>query len=169
MESSPKLFLISGVPGSGKTTLVNQILGSKTDHLIYDIDWLLYSASALSGKDVQINSATWPAYNAVWIDVLAAAGKNGISPVLFSPWDNRDLHETSLDDHFAEVHWLCLDCTDKVLISRLKERRYSDQHIANVLDDAAYLRQNVSQKLDTTSASPEQTATEILSWLTGPT
>lgn len=165
MNKKASIYLVSGVPASGKTTVVNQLLAKKSAYLFYDIDWLLYSGSALSGKDIQIESSTWPAYNAVWVDVLSAAAKNNYSPVLFSPWDNRDVREMTLGDHFSHVHWLMLDCEDVELTKRLKDRRYTIPQIDSILADAAYLRDSIEDKLLVAKLTAAEVAEQVLEWV----
>ena len=85
------------------------------------MDRLIESASALAKKDVHFAPETWPADNALWMDVMHAVLESGVRAVLFAPLSPADLQRPP--SRCAVVRWLLLDCANDVLRQRLAKRR----------------------------------------------
>ena len=85
-QTTPAILrIITGAPGSGKSTAMERFLRRGSGYVAFDMDWLLVSASALAQRDVQNDPDTWPAYNALWLEIIHAVYRNGVTPVLFAP------------------------------------------------------------------------------------
>ena len=160
------LFVITGAPGSGKSAAVEAFAARRTEFVAFDIDWIMASASGLAGKDIRVNPSTWPAYNAVWFDILRGVSANGRVPVLFAPWNRGDLAVDYLPGWCDEVRFLLLDCDDEIRRARLLERPgWTESMIQEALEDAAVLRSEVAEIIDTDGIKHSEVAVAVLVWL----
>jgi hypothetical protein len=158
------LHIVTGAPGSGKSTAVEASAGSCLEFLALDVDWLVDSASALVGKDVHFSSETWPAYNALWLDVMHSILRNRANAVLFAPFTPDDL--AKLPAWCAGIRWLLLDCPDDVRGQRLAERSWNEDQIRDAIDDAAELRNVLGEDaLDTSRLKSAEVAEAIARWV----
>ena len=156
----PAIRVVAGAPGSGKSTAVAACLAMQAPLIFLDMDWLLDASGALAGTDIRFASKTWPAYNRLWSEVLAALARNHNTPVLFAPG--------MLDGVPAENH-VHLDCAAPVRRERLAARRWDQNRMAEALEDAAELRRDIpGTPLDSARLSPNQIAARIIAWATPP-
>ncbi|MDP9382201.1 MAG: AAA family ATPase [Chloroflexota bacterium] len=161
-----KLFIVTGAPGSGKTTAANAFIALRTPYLAFDIDWLGVVGSALAGRDIFFDSSTWEPYGALWFEVLHSVYRNGRVPVFFAPNDPSDFERHGLPDWCDGVEWLLLDCADEVRRERLEGRvGWTDAMVEEAIGDASSLRQTITTRVDTARDTPAQVASSILSWL----
>ena len=116
------VYIVTGAPGSGKSTGLQAFMRCPSRYIAFDMDWLLTSASALIGKDLRMEASAWPPYNALWLEVLHAVHSNGRAAVLFAPVNTSDLPMEALPDWCGGVEWLLLDCPDAVRRARLADR-----------------------------------------------
>lgn len=163
MPLKTKFHIVTGAPGAGKSTTVQALLALKSKVIVFDIDWLADSASDLAQRSIYTDSTTWKPYRKVWLDILQSISFNHHPSVLFAPISKSDL-EGIIDT--ATLSWLLLDCSDQERIKRLEQRRWSQDKIQEALNDANELRQEFSQVLDTARFTPEETARQVLEWLT---
>lgn len=70
------LAIVTGAPGSGKSSAVRTLLARQVDFLVFDADWLLDAASALSGRQVVNEGDLWPPYRIVWLAFLRMIAAN---------------------------------------------------------------------------------------------
>jgi hypothetical protein len=94
---------VTGAPGAGKSTVLAELLGRRTGYLFFDVDWLAGAGSRLSGRSIYEDASTWPAYRALWLEVLAGVARNGRQPVWFGPWNAADLAEAGATDGWRVV------------------------------------------------------------------
>lgn len=159
------LYFVSGAPGSGKTTVVEKLLEKPSAFVFFDIDWLADPASALVGQNIRFAPETWSAYGDVWLGVLHAVIKNGLTPVLLTPADPSDFASRALPDWCAGISWLLLDCNDKTRLERLRRSGWEEERLQDALQDAATMRPLILDHVDTGASSPDEVALSILGWL----
>jgi len=163
------IVVFTGAPGAGKSTILKAWLNEPLDGVVaFDMDSLLRAGSALASANIQTSRATWPAYNRLWLDVLAAVEANGLTPLLFAPIDERDFNEIRRRwPELATMHlrWLLLDCNDTVRRQRLSRRDDPPQRLAEALIDAAALRATVGHRIDSSDRSASDVLREMKRWL----
>jgi broad-specificity NMP kinase len=149
-----QLTVVVGAPGAGKTTLLSH-LGARTDLLVADMDQIL-EGGALLGVRIASERAVdhWPAYNRLWVRIIAMLTRAGPPVVLSAPltpseWD-RAVHEVGL---VVATSFVLLDCEDSVRSHRLEARGWSDHQISDAIADATELRELGLHSLDTTEQS----------------
>ena len=160
------LYIVTGAPGSGKTTTLAALLRRPNPYLAFDIDWLTIAASDLARSDVIFDRTIWPAYNALWLEILEAVHRNGKVAIFFSPFDTTDVAQASHATWYQRIEWLLLDCDDVTRQSRLSARpEWSDEMITEALSDAQALREHLSGHIDTAIHTPDEVAEAILRWV----
>ena len=171
-EKKYQINIVCGAPGTGKSTLVEACTNAKLSFTALDIDWLLESTNTLMSLEAQIDirhlSKAWPAYNALWFEVMHSILRNGGQPVLFAPIIASDIQV--LPSWCGSVNWFFLDCSDQTLTQRLNQRSLSNQEIAEVHADAQVIRDIISSTpdvdtSDTGHTTPQELARSIESWL----
>ena len=160
------LYIVTGAPGSGKSTVLHAFLELRSPYLAFDIDWLAEAASALAEKDIYSDPSTWKPYGGLWFEILHAICKNDRTPVFFTPNDPQDLEQYGRPAWCSELKWLLLDCDDRIRRERLARRpAWTEAMIAEAQEDAQVLRQSVHMQVDTGVLPPIETAKSILKWL----
>jgi len=160
------LHIVTGAPGSGKSTALEAFLRLKSDFIAFDIDWLTETASDLAGKDVIFDQSTWKPYNGVWFEVLYATHLNSKTAVFFAPTSTSDIVKHGKPAWCSDIEWLLLDCDDGIRYRRLKQRpEWTDAMIEEAVNDAIFLRQTVRLRIDTGTTPPDQVAHLIRDWL----
>jgi hypothetical protein len=163
---NPILYIVTGAPGSGKTTALAALLQRPNPYLAFDIDWLTITASHLARTDIIFDRTTWPAYNALWLEILHAVYRNGKVAIFFSPFDTNDVEQTGQAIWYQHIEWLLLDCDDVTRQMRLSARsEWSDEMITEALSDAHALRKHILERLDTGTHTPDEVAEAILRWV----
>ena len=157
-----QVAIITGAPGSGKSTAVQALGKLEHPYLIFDMDNLLEPASTLTRTDIRTDTQRWPAYRKLWLEFLKQVAQNRRLPVLFGPLDKSDL--SGLCDGL-ELHYLLLDCSDNIRQRRLQQREWTEAQITEALEDAKLLRSEIDLQFDTGSSSPEQIADNLDKWL----
>lgn len=161
-----KLFVVTGAPGSGKTTALEAFLQLRTPYLAFDIDWLGVVASDLAGKDIFFDRSTWRPYGALWFEILHSVYRNGQVAVFFTPNSPSDFESLGLPGWCRGVEWLLLDCGDAVRRERLQSRpEWTETMVEEAIEDALSLRQAIATSVNTVDGTPAQVASAILSWL----
>lgn len=160
------LCIVTGAPGSGKSTTLNAFLELHSGYIAFDIDWLAEAASDLADKDIYSDRSTWKPYSSLWFEVLHAAYKNGQRPVFFTPNDPQDIEGYGQPAWCSDIKWLLLDCDDQTRRERLVHRSdWTEMMIAEAIVDARVLRQAIHLQIDTGRLAPKVIATKILDWL----
>jgi hypothetical protein len=160
------LYIVTGAPGSGKTTALAALLRRTNPYLAFDIDWLTIAASELAQSDIIFDRATWPAYNALWLEILQAVYRNGKVAIFFAPFDIGDVARLGQSAWYDHIAWLLLDCDDVTRQTRLSARSgWSTEMIAEALNDAQALRAHISDRIDTAVHTPDEVAEAILGWV----
>ena len=160
------LHFVTGAPGSGKSTALHHILRRRSPYLAFDIDWLAAAASHLAQSDIASGHTTWPAYNALWFEVLHAVHHNHKHAILFSPLDLPDVAAHGQPAWCERIEWLLLDCDDSTRRTRLAARAgWTAAMIEAAITDAHALRPQIAERIDTARTAPDDVATAILSWV----
>ena len=160
------LCIVTGAPGSGKSTTLKAFLDLHSGYIAFDIDWLAEAASDLADKNIYSDSSTWKPYASLWFEVLHAIYKNGQIPVFFTPNDPQDIERYGQPAWCNDIKWLLLDCDDQTRRERLVHRPdWTEAMIAESFADARVLRQAIQLQIDTGLLSPKAIATKILYWL----
>ncbi|WP_410786532.1 AAA family ATPase [Kribbella sp. C-35] len=155
-----RLFVVTGAPGSGKSTVVPELVRLSPGNLVVmDMDELLDDNGRLLGLDIASPMAApiWPAYNALWQRITELIRRSGIPVLLLSPAQPAEL---------PEGRWLHLDCPDAVRRKRLARRGWPESQIDEALADAAEIRKLVPRSVRG-DVSPERVAKSILDWIRG--
>jgi hypothetical protein len=160
------LYIVTGAPGSGKSTSLNAFLELHSNYIAFDIDWLAEAASSLAGKDIYSDPSTWKPYGWLWFEILHAVYKNGRTAVFFTPNDPQDIEQYGQPAWCRDIRWLLLDCDDETRRERLAQRPdWTEVMISEAILDARALRQTIHLQVDTGLLSPKETAATILNWL----
>ena len=160
------LYIVTGAPGSGKSTVLEAFIGLDSDYIAFDIDWLAEAASGLANKNIFSDPSIWKPYSVLWFEVLYSVYKNGKTPVFFTPNDPQDIEQYGQPAWCNGIHWLLLDCDDETRKERLAQRLdWTETMIVEAIIDARTLRQTVHLQLDTVRLSPNEVAAKILDWL----
>jgi dephospho-CoA kinase len=158
------LFVVTGAPGAGKSTVVPELLRlrrttsvGESQLVVMDMDELLDSQGRLLGVDIAHSSAAanWPAYSALWLRITELVRRSGTPMLLLSP---------ALPHELPEGRWLHLDCPDAVRRKRLTARGWTESQIAEALADAAEIRKRVPRSV-AGDGTPEESAQTILAWV----
>ncbi|WP_350280243.1 AAA family ATPase [Kribbella sp. HUAS MG21] len=155
-----RLFVVTGAPGSGKSTVVPELVRLSPGNLVVmDMDELLDDNGRLLGIDIASPTAEpiWPAYNGLWLRITELIRRSGIPVLLLTP---------GLPSQLPEGRWLHLDCADAVRRKRLAQRGWAEDQIAEALADAAEIRKLVPRSVRG-DVAPERCAKSILEWLRG--
>lgn len=160
------LYIVTGAPGSGKSTALHAFLELHSPYMAFDIDWLAEAASDLAGKQIYSDPSTWKPYGRLWFDVLLGIHKNGRTPVFFTPNDPQDIERYGRPAWCSDIKWLLLDCDAQIRRERLVQRpAWTEIMIAEALEDARVLRQSIPLQVDTGALAPIELAKRILQWL----
>ena len=158
MGDVTRLFVVTGAPGAGKSTVIPELLRLHAAGLVVmDMDELLDQDGRVLGIDIAhpAAAASWPAYNALWLRITELVRRSGTPMLLLSPLVPREM---------PEGRWLHLDCPDSVRRKRLAERGWSAKQIAEALADAAKIRKLVPRSVPG-DGTPEESARLILAWV----
>lgn len=161
MSARASIAIVTGAPGSGKSSVARALLAQRPDFLVFDADWLLDAAAGLAGRRVAADAALWPPYRIVWLTFLQLIAENGRRAVLFMPLEPHELpppwHES--------VRWRLLDCDEVTRTLRLRERGWQSPAIEEAIADAVALRQQVAEGIDTSRQEPVSVAAMLADWL----
>ncbi|GAA1541783.1 hypothetical protein GCM10009741_51160 [Kribbella lupini] len=152
------MFVVTGAPGAGKSTVVPELLRLGAGGLVVmDMDELLDHEGRLLGVKINEQAAAplWPAYNLVWLRITELVRRSGIPVLLLGPLTPSQL---------PEGRWLHLDCPDDVRRTRLSARGWSAEEIEDAIHDAVELRMVVPRSVHG-DGTPEDSAREILAWV----
>ncbi len=153
------LYAVSGAPGSGKSTILPELLKTATGIVVMDIDELLEDGRLLGVPIAAPEAAPiWPAYRRMWQRIIDMPRRAGHPVLLLSP---NTPDETPVPGATA---CLLLDCADDLRAERLRARGDSDRQIEAALDDARCYRGIFDTILMTDDLEPPAIADQVLAW-----
>jgi hypothetical protein len=164
------LFIISGASGTGKTTVLQQLLGRVADFVLLDSDILW--RPEFTGPENNYHN-----YFETWLRVCKNISQSGRPVMLFgSGFGVPENIEPCIERrYFSQVHYLAMVCEDEALSQRLLNR--SDWRHCNS-EEYLKAQQNYNRwfkergqtedpridLVDTTPTSVAETADEVISW-----
>lgn len=157
MAPVTRLYVVTGAPGAGKSTVVPELVRLKWPELVVlDMDELLDHDGRLLGLPIASTegAVNWPAYNALWSRITQLIRRSGPDVLLLCPLTPSQL---------PDGRWLHLDCPDDLRRQRLAMRDWSESEIADAIADAAELRKLVPRAVPG-DGTPEESAKYILDW-----
>lgn len=160
------LFVVTGASCAGKTTIFGplaRMLGA--DAIVFDVDWLLDASGVIAGG-ATINEIPWAGFDQAWLAVAHGVAQSGLPTVLLGSLTPDRVESNVGRKWIGTVHSLVLDCPDDIRRDRIEARpvwrlRDTDQQI----DFGRWLRENITDRVDTSRCSPEETARAVADWV----
>lgn len=147
------MHFVLGAPGSGKSSITEQLRSLLPEWTIVDWDALMGPAGTLAGHSIRLNEASWQPYRKLMREVVKLSPQRrtlllGVcTPSELSDWPTGD--------------WLVLDWNDAERVRRLRLRGETAETIQAAISDAAEYRALGLPVLDTTDQAPLAVAAEI--------
>lgn len=159
------MYLVTGAPGVGKTTLQPELVRLAQGMVVIDQDELL-EEGALLGVPIADPAAApiWPAYSRMWDRILRIVRRAGHPVLLLCPTPSPEELATEADPD-GPVHWALLDCADRLRRTRLQARGWSAAWIDDAMADAAQTRELIPTVITTDEEEPEKVARQVLAWV----
>lgn len=162
---TPPVYALTGASGTGKSTvgrLLRATLAGRAQVLEQDVLWVAGLRETTT-------------FRGTWLRMLAMLNQVGGTPVLLCgtvvPPEFDELPERAL---LGEIRYLALVCEPSVLRARLAARPAwrgwaDERRVVEMLEFDEWLRANAStigvELVDTTSATPEDTANAVAAWV----
>jgi hypothetical protein len=156
------VFMITGASGSGKTTVFAPLASMLARRcVVFDVDWLLDPAQALSGAKT-LAELPWDSFWDAWFSVAHGVAQSGLPAALLGPSMSGRLDEFPVRKWIGEIYWFLLDCSDDAPRARIQARpRWRSRDIDQQIDFGRWLRDNITDQVDTTAMSPEETVRAV--------
>jgi dephospho-CoA kinase len=152
------LYAVTGVPGSGKSTILPELVQAAGEMVVADIDEILEKGRLLGVPvtDPEAESV-WPAYRRLWHRITYLSRRAG-HPVIFLSPDTPD----EIED--AAAH-LLLDRSDAVRAERLRARGDDERLIEAAIEDARESRERFDTVLTIDGLEPAVIASRVMEWV----
>ena len=108
MAEKQPIFLITGASGSGKTTIIPELLKQCSEHIILDLD-------AIYGPIKE-----WALIKNVWIHLAKQISMNGRTTILCGTFMPEEYDAVDLKDYF-KPYFIGLYCDDRTRELRLRQ------------------------------------------------
>lgn len=159
-RSDLPLFVVAGVSGSGKTTVLEELRPRLRAMEIFDVDVILHVA-ALS----------WETWRNTWLQLAGAIALNGRPTVLCGTLTPDQLADLPARRLIGPIHFCLLDPGHDVITSRLRARPAwrgcTEKFIADQAGFAAALRAQITPVFDTGTLSVGESAEAVACWVRG--
>ncbi len=126
--------------------------------VVIDLDEILDEDGSLLGVMIAGpgGEPAWPAYDRLWMRILAIIFRSGHSVVLLSPEPSPG--DLGPEGWVVPPQWLLLDCPDDVRRERLRARGWDDARVEEAIADAAQGRRLIP---DAIRPEPRDSPAEI--------
>lgn len=153
------LFVITGASGAGKTTITGPLHRRLPGCDVFDTDVILHAAAL-----------GWDAFRNTWLQLAHAVALNDRACVLGGSLTPDQLENLPARKLIGPIGFCLLDCPDDVLAARLRARPSwrgfaTADAIARHQRFAAWLRERIQPRYDTSRLSPQETADRIATWI----
>ena len=163
------LLIVSGASGAGKTAVCQHLVGQMTQAVLLDID-------ILWRPEFNTPDTNYRDFFETWLRVCKNISQSGRPVVLFGAGVGvpENLENCIERRYFLNIHYLALVCSDEILSERLRARpAWRDaQAPAFIEENIRFNRwfktrggQPVIDLIDTTKASPHETARQVAGWI----
>ena len=156
------LFVVTGASGSGKTTILPELLSRLAGWCaVFDVDWLIDPLGRAAGGEVD-----WAAFRDTWLHVAHGVAQNGLPTLLLAPFIPEHLDALPGRAWVGEIHFLVLDCPDEERRRRIEARpRWRTRDIDEQTAFGRWLRSNLQPVVDTSAQSPAEAADAVAAWV----
>lgn len=155
MAERKPIFLITGASGSGKTTIIPELLKQCSEYITLDLD-------AIYGP---LNE--WTLIKNIWIHMAKQISLNGRTTILCGTFMPEEYDEMDLKDYF-KPYFIGLHCDDEAREMRLQARGWSEELINDhkefnnwILNNAATAFNPSMPLINTSSMSPYEVVIKI--------
>jgi ribosomal-protein-alanine N-acetyltransferase len=160
--SGPTLIVVTGAPGSGKSTVAPLVARALPDVAVFDIDVIMGPVNAMLGVNIRSERSVWPAYRDLWMTLLGAVGAAHRPVVFLANALPSEVEARARRTGFATIAWLVLDSGDEMRAARLRSRGEPDSVIDEARTDAAELRRLDAPIIVNDSTEPRAVATDVV-------
>lgn len=169
IEHKYPLFILFGASGSGKSTILSQLIGNQDLVVVMEGD-LLWR------KEFNTPENGYREFRDLWLKMCLNISQSGKSVLLSQCGEPSHYEASPLRQNFSKIYYLALICDNEELRKRLKERPASrdcssDQYIKDHQIYNDWLKENASTTsppmdlIDNTSMSIEDTVSKVIEWL----
>jgi broad-specificity NMP kinase len=156
MTEKKPIFLITGASGSGKSTVIPELLEKCSEHITLDLD-------AIYGP---LNE--WSLIKNIWIHFAKQICLNGRTTILCGTFMPGEYDQVDLKDYFRP-YFIGLYCDDKTRELRLRARGWSDELVHDhkkfndwILNNATTAFSPSMPLINTSASSPSEVAEQII-------
>jgi len=165
------LLVVGGASGTGKSTVCQRLMGSFTRAVILESDILWRPEFDKPETDYQVFFGTW-------LRLCKNIGQSGRPVVLLGAGFSVPSNLEGLVErrYFSKIHYLALVCSPEAIEDRLSRRPqwrdaggrgFIENHLRFNRWLQEYRDQPAIQLLDTSSYTPDESASQIAAWITG--
>jgi adenylate kinase family enzyme len=147
------LFVVTGASCAGKSTIVAPLARRLQGRCVtFDVDVLLDAEGPLSESR--------------WLAIAHCVAQSGLPTVLLGPIIPECLDRLAARCWVSDIHVIVLDCPDELRRARINARPpWRSRDIDEQVKFGRWLRSNISDRVDTSSGSPDETAAAIAAWI----
>jgi hypothetical protein len=162
------VFIVTGASRSGKTTILGPLAELLAGRCVsFDVDWLLDAAELLSGAE-SLAEMPWDGFFQAWLSVAHGVAQSGLPTVLLGPLVPARLEDNPARKWVGPLHTVVLDCPDPVRRERIEARPpWRSRDVAEQVAFGRWLRENITDRVDTSTCSPEEAARAVADWVLG--